>query len=251
MEFKFFMEILDSTKWKLWKQRPDTQTWTAKDETFFAIKICGPVRTSLKSLQEYVHANKIIRAPPNYVKGGVVKVYDEGSSDHLVTYKTDAKFGSSRDFFFCKQDHESDDQTVSLVWCVDNHRKSGGFSALSPSLFSSSPTSSTATAELGSGPWSAFKAVGCIIEPLRENPNYSWLVIVFNLDKKLQVSSSAEGIDMYLYKTLQRVRADTEIPEPLSPTRSPSHPPGHRVSPAHAHAHEACFGSSSGSQYTE
>eukprot|EP00026_Physarum_polycephalum_P001384 Phypoly_transcript_01385.p2 GENE.Phypoly_transcript_01385~~Phypoly_transcript_01385.p2 ORF type:complete len:280 (-),score=82.51 Phypoly_transcript_01385:2319-3158(-) len=205
------MEILDSPKWKLLKQRPDTETWTAKDDGFFAIKICGSVRTSLRSLQEYVHANKIIRAPPNFVKGGVVKVYDDVISDHLVTYKTDSK--NAREYVICKHDHmRNDDQSVSLVWCVDNQRKSG-FS-LSSFLFS------TPNNEI-SGPWGAFKAVGCIIHPHPENPRYCWLMIIFNLEKK--VPSSSEGMDVYLYKTLQRVRTDTEQPEaPRSPSPCPS-----------------------------
>jgi len=261
-EFNLFMEICDSPKWKLFKQRPDTETWTAKDANlgFHAIKICGAVRTSMQSLQDYVHAHHlIVSAPPNFVRGGVVKVHDECHSDFLVTYKSDAKFGTARDFFFCKRDQVLPNRTVSVAWCLENQRKSSDFTPPSAALFSLSPPSSSSdpssgprgfcksicspaldpqrkSVELSSlpvtpgsslvpGPRGVFKATGCIVQPLPENPLYCWLVLVFNLDRKIMVNT--DNMDLYLYRTLQRVRTDTESPDNNTPLSDSGeiHPP--------------------------
>lgn len=212
-ELQFFTNILDSPKWKLLKQRPDMSTFTAKDDNFYAVKICGPVRASQRHLQEYVRANRIIKSPPNFVKGGVVRVYDDSHADLLVTYKTDTK---AKDMWISKYDFDPcGDQVVSVVWCLENQRKSAFASSLPSNFFSSSSSMGQNNELFNSNYWGAFKAVGCVIKPLPENPLFCSLVIIFKLDRK--VLQSSEGIDLYLQKMLQRIRAETETPEASAP----------------------------------
>jgi hypothetical protein len=94
------------------------------------------VRTSLKILQDYVHGNKIIRAPPNYVRGEVVKDYADGYTDHLVTYKVERGRGSRSD-----------------LWLIANNRRMQNLARRVISFFANKITRAETTLFRSCGVW--------------------------------------------------------------------------------------------------